>query len=93
MYYTYLARRKTLFAWMTIQGALATFVASQYIKPKYVPYSSHSLFDFDIFLDLSCLHWARHTGCRMQLTEHLSIRALHISRYHGRLSDSSVIQQ
>ncbi|KAJ3868668.1 hypothetical protein EV359DRAFT_77429 [Lentinula novae-zelandiae] len=34
MYYTYLARRKTLFAWMTIQGALATFVASQYIKPK-----------------------------------------------------------
>ncbi|KAJ3776133.1 hypothetical protein FB446DRAFT_331008 [Lentinula raphanica] len=34
MYYTYLARRKTFFAWLTIQGGLATFVASQYLKPK-----------------------------------------------------------
>ncbi|KAJ4475765.1 hypothetical protein J3R30DRAFT_3706377 [Lentinula aciculospora] len=34
MYYTYLARRNTLFAWLAIQGGLATFVASQYLKPK-----------------------------------------------------------
>ncbi|KAJ3785325.1 hypothetical protein GGU10DRAFT_355162 [Lentinula aff. detonsa] len=34
MYYTYLARRKTLFAWLAIQGGLATFVTSQYLKPK-----------------------------------------------------------
>jgi len=34
MYYTYLARRPALFGWIAIEAALATVVASQYMKPR-----------------------------------------------------------
>ncbi|KAE9398322.1 hypothetical protein BT96DRAFT_920867 [Gymnopus androsaceus JB14] len=34
MYYTYLARRPALFSWIAIEAALATVVASQYMKPR-----------------------------------------------------------